>query len=241
MSRAWDKEKIWVPDRIWTYDLPNTGRAICSGNSSILSSLGGQYTWSSKTTLLFALNFACSLFLSLLSWEGTYLQDNLSLWHYKILLLNPSTLSGHKKGLKKPFILSWKTLKPPTHSLMGKSYYYLFYKYDFFTKKNCVGFYSKSFMITEIGLSCSALFSLSSANGASQTESVCQQNKNESPAAYTTLIIKGTLQNRVWTLFKNNFQISRRFFSGCFITLYTNHSEWTYILLKIIFCWKSRA
>ena len=139
MSRAWDKEKIWVPDRIWTYDLPNTGRAICSGNSSILSSLGGQYTWSSKTTLLFALNFACSLFLSLLSWEGTYLQDNLSLWHYKILLLNPSTLSGHKKGLKKPFILSWKTLKPPTHSLMGKSYYYLFYKYDFFTKKKLRG------------------------------------------------------------------------------------------------------
>ena len=95
---------------------------------------------------------------------------------------------------------------------MGKSYYYLFYKYDFFTKKNCVGFYSKSFMITEIGLSCSALFSLSSENGASQTESVCQQNKNESPAAYTTLIIKGTPQNRVWTLFKNNFQISRRSF-----------------------------
>ena len=119
-----------------------------------------------------------------------------------------------------------------TLSLMGKSYYYLFYKYDFFTKKNCVGFYSKRFMITEIGLSCSALFSLSSANGASQTESVCQQNKNESPAAYTTLIIKGTPQNRVWALFKNNFQISRRFFSGCFITLYRNHSEWTYILLK---------
>ena len=23
MSRAWDKEKIWVPDGIWTYDLPN--------------------------------------------------------------------------------------------------------------------------------------------------------------------------------------------------------------------------
>ena len=95
-----------------------------------------------------------------------------------------------------------------------------------------MGFYSKSFMITEIGLSCSALFSLSSANGASQTESVCQQNKNESPAAYTTLIIKGTPQNRVWTLLKNNFQISQRFFSGCFITLYRNHSEWTYISLK---------
>ena len=28
MSRAWDKEKIWVPDRIRTYDLPNTGRAL---------------------------------------------------------------------------------------------------------------------------------------------------------------------------------------------------------------------
>ena len=28
MSRAWDKEKISVPDRIWTYDLSNTGRAL---------------------------------------------------------------------------------------------------------------------------------------------------------------------------------------------------------------------
>ena len=28
MSRAWDKEKIWVPDRIRTYDLPETGRAL---------------------------------------------------------------------------------------------------------------------------------------------------------------------------------------------------------------------
>ena len=28
MPRAWDKEKIWVPDRIGTYDLPNTGRAL---------------------------------------------------------------------------------------------------------------------------------------------------------------------------------------------------------------------
>ena len=30
MSRAWDKEKIWVPDRIRTYNLPNTGRALYS-------------------------------------------------------------------------------------------------------------------------------------------------------------------------------------------------------------------
>ena len=28
MSRAWDKEKIWVPDRKGTYDLPNTGEAL---------------------------------------------------------------------------------------------------------------------------------------------------------------------------------------------------------------------
>ena len=27
-SRAWDKEKIWVPDRIRSYDLPNTRRAL---------------------------------------------------------------------------------------------------------------------------------------------------------------------------------------------------------------------
>ena len=29
MTRAWDKEKIWVPDRNWTHDLPNTWRALC--------------------------------------------------------------------------------------------------------------------------------------------------------------------------------------------------------------------
>ena len=28
MSRAWDKENIRVPNRIWTYDLPNTGQAL---------------------------------------------------------------------------------------------------------------------------------------------------------------------------------------------------------------------
>ena len=28
MSRAWDKEEIWVPDTIRTYDLPNTGQAL---------------------------------------------------------------------------------------------------------------------------------------------------------------------------------------------------------------------
>ena len=27
-SQAWDKEKIWVPNRIQTYDLPNTGRVL---------------------------------------------------------------------------------------------------------------------------------------------------------------------------------------------------------------------
>ena len=27
-DQAWNKEKIWVPDRNWTYDLPNTGRAL---------------------------------------------------------------------------------------------------------------------------------------------------------------------------------------------------------------------
>ena len=28
MTRAWDKEKFWVPDRSRTHDLPNTGRAL---------------------------------------------------------------------------------------------------------------------------------------------------------------------------------------------------------------------
>ena len=30
VSRAWDKEQLWVPDRIRTYDLPDTGRALYS-------------------------------------------------------------------------------------------------------------------------------------------------------------------------------------------------------------------
>ena len=98
-------------------------------------------------------------------------------------------------------------------------------------------------MITTIGLSCSALFSLSSENGASQTESLCQKNKNESPAAYTTPIKEGTLQNRAWTLFKNNFQISRRFFPGALLpftqTIWNGHIRndsyfvENHILLKI--------
>ena len=29
ISRAWEKEKIRVSDRIRTYDLPNTGRTLC--------------------------------------------------------------------------------------------------------------------------------------------------------------------------------------------------------------------
>ena len=28
MSWVWDKKRIWVPDKIRTYDLPNTGRAL---------------------------------------------------------------------------------------------------------------------------------------------------------------------------------------------------------------------
>ena len=30
MSQAWDKEKISVPDRIRTYELPNTWQALVS-------------------------------------------------------------------------------------------------------------------------------------------------------------------------------------------------------------------
>lgn len=53
-------------------------------------------------------------------------------------------------------------------------------------------------------------------------------------------------QKRVWTLFKNNFQISRRFFFR--VLYYPLHKpfgmdiyEMIHILLKIIFYWKSRA
>ena len=28
MSRAWDTEEIWVPDRNWIYDLTYTGRML---------------------------------------------------------------------------------------------------------------------------------------------------------------------------------------------------------------------
>ena len=39
MWRAWDKEKIWVPDGIWTYDHPNAGRGG-GGERSIHLSYG---------------------------------------------------------------------------------------------------------------------------------------------------------------------------------------------------------
>ena len=119
-----------------------------------------------------------------------------------------------------------QTLKPPTHSLMGESYYYLFYKYDTFTQKTAWDTIQKASWIQKLVFPVLPFFHCPAQIG--QAELVCQQNKNESPAADTTPIKEGTPQNRVWTLFKNNFQISRRFFSGCFITLYTNLSEWTY-------------
>ncbi len=28
VPQVWDKDKIWVPHRIYTYDLPNTGQVL---------------------------------------------------------------------------------------------------------------------------------------------------------------------------------------------------------------------
>ena len=33
MSQAWDKEKVWVPDRNWTYDLPFHDFAYLKNNT----------------------------------------------------------------------------------------------------------------------------------------------------------------------------------------------------------------
>ena len=43
MSRAWDKEEVWVSDRIWTYDLPNIGGALYQRQM-----FGRSYTVGSK-------------------------------------------------------------------------------------------------------------------------------------------------------------------------------------------------
>ena len=42
MSRAWNKEKIWVPDGIWTYDLPN------SGEGGALSTWATENSWRAR-------------------------------------------------------------------------------------------------------------------------------------------------------------------------------------------------
>ena len=51
MSRAWDKEKIWVPDRIRTHDLPNTGRALYPLELRTDSRRARPYTWFIFTVL----------------------------------------------------------------------------------------------------------------------------------------------------------------------------------------------
>ena len=40
MTRAWDKENIWVPDRNWTHDLPNT--------TELLELMAGEVIWLSS-------------------------------------------------------------------------------------------------------------------------------------------------------------------------------------------------
>ena len=49
MSRAWDKEKIRVQDRIRTYDLPNTGRA--KHDTRFIFDNFGCYSFSALPTL----------------------------------------------------------------------------------------------------------------------------------------------------------------------------------------------
>ena len=57
MARAWDKEKLWVPDRSRTHDLPNTGRT--------LHPLSYANSWSSYLTSLsiffFPTGFPCKI------------------------------------------------------------------------------------------------------------------------------------------------------------------------------------
>ena len=82
MSRAWNKEKIWVPDRNRTQDLPNTSRVLYPLRSWLLSddskSVQKQCSWfvlvktekhSDQTTKL-------SLPRSLWTWFDRHLQHN---------------------------------------------------------------------------------------------------------------------------------------------------------------------
>ena len=82
MSRAWNKEKIWVPDRNRTQDLPNTTRVLYPLRSWLLSddskSVQKQCSWfvlvktekhSDQTTKL-------SLPRSLWTWFDRHLQHN---------------------------------------------------------------------------------------------------------------------------------------------------------------------
>ena len=59
MTRAWDKEKFWVPDRNRTHDLPNTGRALYPlsyENSWRARSFNWVYIW--QVSCILASNFS---------------------------------------------------------------------------------------------------------------------------------------------------------------------------------------
>ena len=43
MSQAWDKEKIWVFHRNWTYDLPHTGQML--HNSLFIKQIKSKWTF----------------------------------------------------------------------------------------------------------------------------------------------------------------------------------------------------
>ena len=67
MTRAWDKEKFWVPDRNRTHDLPNTRRALYPlsyENSWRARSFNWVHLWqvSCRSTLLFTEDYVTDAF-----------------------------------------------------------------------------------------------------------------------------------------------------------------------------------
>ena len=80
MSRAWDKEKIWVPDRIWTYDLPNTGQVLYPLELRRTHGVRGHNT-------RFILILRCVLHTA---WISNVKKKILLLWHNR-----PLALRGH--------------------------------------------------------------------------------------------------------------------------------------------------
>ena len=123
MTRAWDKEKIWVPDRNWTHDLPNTGRALYSlsyENSWTARSFNWVHMWQVSCILL-------GWALSRSSWVVIYRKQFYQVMYWSIIIqLNRvcNEKENSDSSLRRLRILQHGPLRWTAHELISANRFF---------------------------------------------------------------------------------------------------------------------